>query len=395
MSVSTARSHEANFDSHLVSLVGEAEPAPARANSQRHEQSFDHAICNVSSGGSGDNHHSVVPEHDRLLNPAVASASPPLRRTRSLLIIGLAGFILGVASTAILTNVPRFDFQPWTRWALGETFKLASSLAHPGRGTQENPAILRLIAQPSQGIIGEPVPLGLEVQGPTEGAVVIIKGLLPGMDLSTGDPLNSDGWRIPVNDLAYAWVAPPYSFLGSAELAAELHLANDKIVARQVLHFEWRSATSPVSANEISLPGQQDVVAASQSSPPLGRPAPHEQAVQIPFDPSEPAQLHRNRQTLTTAGGNGTSRASEVEGLASTAAVSNEMLQASPPVNAKKPDRARDHRRMAAPANPRDGQADIGVTSPVTKTSPPKKNDTRQAASQSAPVLKGFWDWSR
>ena len=35
----------------------------------------------------------------------------------------------------------------------------------------ENPAIPRLIAQPSQGIIGEPVPLGLEVQGPTEGAV--------------------------------------------------------------------------------------------------------------------------------------------------------------------------------------------------------------------------------
>ena len=223
--------------------------------------------------------------------------------------------------------------------------------------------------------------------------MVIIKGLLPGMDLSTGDPLNSDGWRIPVTDLAYAWVAPPNSFLGSAELAAELHLANDKIVARQVLHFEWRSATSPVSAKEISPPGQQDMVAASHSSPPLGRPAPHDQAVQVPFDPSEPAQLHRNRQTLTTAGGNGTSRASE--DVASTAAVSNEMLQASPPVNARKPERTRDHRRVAAPANPRDGQADIRVTSPVTKTFPPKKNDTRQAASQSAPVLKGFWDWSR
>jgi hypothetical protein len=122
---------------------------------------------------------------------------------------------------------------------------------------------------------------------------------------------------------------------------------------------------------------------------PLGRPAPHEGAVQVPFDPSEPAQLHRNRQTLTTAGGNGTSRS---EGLASTAAVSNEMLQAAPPV---KPERARDHRRMAAPANPRDGRADIRVTSPVTKTFPPKKNDTRHAASESAPVLKGFWDWSR
>lgn len=181
--------------------------------------------------------------------------------------------------------------------------------------------------------------------------------------------MNSDGWRIPVTDLAYAWWHHPTAFL----VRLNSPLSYDKIVARQVLHFEWRSGTSPVSANEISPPsGQQDVVAASQSSPPLGRPAPHEQALQVPFDPSEPAQLHRNRQTLTTAGGNnGTSRASQ--GLASTAAVSNEMLQASPPVNAKKPERARDHRQTAAPANPRDGQADIMVTSPVTKTLSPKK----------------------
>ena len=95
MSVSTARSHEANFDSQPVSLVGEAEPARALANSQRHEQSLDNAICNVFSGGFGDNHRSVVPEHDRLLTPAVASANPRLRRTRSLPINGLAGFILG------------------------------------------------------------------------------------------------------------------------------------------------------------------------------------------------------------------------------------------------------------------------------------------------------------
>ena len=247
MSVSTACSHEANFDSHPVSSVGEAEPARARANSQRHEQSFDNAICNVSSGGSGDNHHSVVPEHDRSLNPAVAT--PPLRRTRGLPIIGLAGFILGVASTAILTNVPRFDFQPWTRWALGETFKLASSLAHPWPGTQENPAIPRLIAQPSQGIIGEPVPLGLEVQGPTEGAVVIIKGLLPGMDLSTGDPLNSDGWRIPVTDLAYAWVAPPNSSLGSAELAADSQRQNRRSA----------SATFRMAVSDLAGIGERDI----------------------------------------------------------------------------------------------------------------------------------------
>ena len=113
-------------------------------------------------------------------------------------------------------------------------------------------------------------------------------------------------------------------------------------------------------------------------------------------DPS----THRNQDSFTVIWKDSrlpqaTTSLAPRKGLASTAAVSNEMLRASPPVNAKKPERARDHRRMAAPANPRDGQADIRVTSPVAKTFPPKKNDPRHAASQSGPVLKGFWDWSR
>ena len=109
---------------------------------------------------------------------------------------------------------------------------------------------------------------------------------------------------------------------------------------------------------DISSPGATGRGGYFPSPPPLGRPAPRKQAAQVPFDKSEPAQLDRKRQTLTTAGGNGTSRASEELGVYPLQ-LGPGSLQASPPVNAKKPERARDHRRVAAPANPRDGQADI------------------------------------
>ena len=101
------------------------------------------------------------------------------------------------------------------------------------------------------------------------------------------------------------------------------------------------------------------------------------------------AQHQGNQQLLTTAGDEGTFRASE--GSVATDGVSKDIiLQSLPPVNAKKAGRTRDHRRIVAQRNRREGQA---VTSPGNKSSP--ENDTRHAASEGLPVLKGFWDWSR
>jgi hypothetical protein len=55
-------------------------------------------------------------------------------------------------------------------------------------------------------------------------AVVIIKGLVPGMELSTGNWVAVDTWQLQARDLPYAWIAPPEGFMGSADLVAELRL---------------------------------------------------------------------------------------------------------------------------------------------------------------------------
>jgi hypothetical protein len=100
------------------------------------------------------------------------------------------------------------------------------------------PTIPQLVVQSSQGVSGEPAPLGLGVQGLVEGAVVLIRGLVPGMELSTGSSVGGDAWQLSARDLHYAWIAPPEGFVGSADLIAELRMSNDKIADRKAIHFD-------------------------------------------------------------------------------------------------------------------------------------------------------------
>jgi hypothetical protein len=65
------------------------------------------------------------------------------------------------------------------------------------------------------------------------------------MELSTGGAVSGDTWQLSATDLPYAWIAPPEGFVGSADLVAELRLANDKIVDRQAIHLEWMTQSTP------------------------------------------------------------------------------------------------------------------------------------------------------
>src|SRR5205823_14936879 len=94
-------------------------------------------------------------------------------------------------------------------------------------------SIPRLVVHKSRGIAGEPLPLGLTMQGRADGAVVIITGLIPGMTLSSGSPAGADIWQLPAKDLANTWIGPPLNFVGTVDLVAELHLDGATITRRQ------------------------------------------------------------------------------------------------------------------------------------------------------------------
>jgi hypothetical protein len=103
----------------------------------------------------------------------------------------------------------------------------------------ELPGRHKLIVGPLVGVAGQPVPIGLALPGQANDAVVVIRGLLPGMELSTGNPVGPDTWELAPADLRHAWIAPPRNFVGSADFVAELRLPNAQIADRQTVRVKW------------------------------------------------------------------------------------------------------------------------------------------------------------
>src|SRR5256885_15807868 len=110
------------------------------------------------------------------------------------------------------------------------------------------PVFARLVVQDSRGSKGDPAPLGVALQGPADGAVVMVTGLVAGMTLSMGGAVGADAWQVPVSDLGETWIHPPRDFVGSADLVAELHLADTTIAHRRPIHLEWMSPIAPAPA---------------------------------------------------------------------------------------------------------------------------------------------------
>ena len=103
------------------------------------------------------------------------------------------------------------------------------------------------------------MPLGRALRGPANDAVVILRGLIPGMELSSGSAVTGDSWQLSATDLPDAWIAPPKDFVGSADLVAELRLANAQIADRQTLHVKWVRPAAPTDEHKHEqLIGQKE-----------------------------------------------------------------------------------------------------------------------------------------
>ena len=145
---------------------------------------------------------------------------------------------------------------------IGLVFALALAAVSAIHAIQNDPSTPKLIVQSSRGVSGEPAPIALALRGAAYDAVVLIRGLVPGMELSAGGAVSGDTWQLSPTDLPYAWIAPPDGFVGSADLVAELRLSNGKIVDRQAMHIEWMTPVSPAPARsefDTQLQPRQDV----------------------------------------------------------------------------------------------------------------------------------------
>jgi hypothetical protein len=154
----------------------------------------------------------------------------------------------------------------------------------------------RLMAQPSSGISGEPVPLGLAVHGASEQAVVYLTDLVRGMELSAGNQVGSHSWEVPAAELNYAWIAPPDGFVGAINLIAELRLPDGTTADRQVLQFEWllpmsqaTTAIRPVQDAALPILLRQTVQAEGD---PETRPVDRNGTAAVPSSSPAAGQIH-------------------------------------------------------------------------------------------------------
>jgi hypothetical protein len=107
--------------------------------------------------------------------------------------------------------------------------------------TQLQKAVLRPSGEPARIAIGEAVPLGLNVEGSTDGVVATVTGLLAGSNLSVGGPVGKTGWQLLAGDLAGVLVRPPAGFSGMMEVVVDLQIG-DQIVDRRWRRLEWTAA---------------------------------------------------------------------------------------------------------------------------------------------------------
>lgn len=80
-------------------------------------------------------------------------------------------------------------------------------------------------------------------------AAVVIGQLAPGSTLSAGTQVAPDTWRLSVEELRRAVIAPPRGFVGVMAVSLELRLADDSVADRKDLKLEW-------SGNNVSALAQ-------------------------------------------------------------------------------------------------------------------------------------------
>jgi hypothetical protein len=270
---------------------------------------------------------------------------PRLGRRSSLIKMVSVGSIVTVLLAAVIAIASLFE--SWRQPADGDATGLASSepLASAPPAVQNELGTPKLFVESFLGIRGEPAPLGLALRGRANDAVVIIRGLLPGMELSAGSAVAGDTWRLSANDLTYAWIAPPPDFVGSADLIAELHLPNAQIVDRQTIHVEWAQragGSGREHEHEPIAPRQEN-----EMMPPIAPP-----------DVQHPT----GRDVITAA-------------PPTSAAIPQGQL----PSEEKKSARAREKNNLRRSVSEGDRHAPFGT---------PRIDDSTHA-------VKGFWDWSR
>jgi len=101
----------------------------------------------------------------------------------------------------------------------------------------------RLSVKVQKGLVNEPLPLGVSLNGASGGEKVILAGLAAGTSLSVGTPLGSTGWQMLAEDVGNALVYAPKDFVGIMVAAIDLRSPGDWLMDSEIVQLEWIQRT--------------------------------------------------------------------------------------------------------------------------------------------------------
>lgn len=177
------------------------------------------------------------------LDPTVLPEPEPHRRS----MFGMAAIALLAISAAAMVALLVVKMLPFggapvaKREPAAEPSSFASRYSDPTSQVTSQPvqALPQLVvAAAPVGQSDGPIPLGLALSAPRDGASVTIIGLAAGATLSRGRSAGAGSWRLAATELDRAAIQPPPGFAGTMEVLAELRLGDGTVIERRSLRFE-------------------------------------------------------------------------------------------------------------------------------------------------------------
>jgi hypothetical protein len=257
-------------------------------------------LLTKEAGGTTSVSTSSSAPADRLAGQEVRLAPGHVDRRTGLITKVLVGCIFAAAITAVIA-IPLYlpFFEPSQR-PTGDAIELTSPdpVKSAAPSLQTGSDIPKLLVEAKVGAPGEPVPLGLTLRGEANDAVVILRGLVPGTELSAGSAVTGGIWQLSATELPYAWIAPPKDFVGSADVVAELRLPNAKIADRQTLHVKWARLAPAGSGDEQLIgPKEKEIDPVSPIAPAtVQQPNDSKGVTSTPPISAHPSQDHLDRE---------------------------------------------------------------------------------------------------
>jgi hypothetical protein len=189
----------------------------------------------------------------REFDPVVLPPPPePVRSQRSVVPYAVAAGVACLAGLAVYVATGKMSLPESLTTAgsdaLMRVAAYAPRAAEPASQLPVVPAV-RLVIEGASIENGDVIPVGVKAEGPIDGALAIVSGLVAGTVLSVGRPWGATGWVVPAHELAGAHVRPPQGFVGTMDYTIALRLPDGTLADTQTMRLEWRdNSTTPNAA---------------------------------------------------------------------------------------------------------------------------------------------------